>query len=70
VQEKPNGFPAVLKTNRQQGIAAVEDRWRIDDEWWRSENVSRVYYAVILNSGQRMVLVNNLADNRWYRQSY
>ncbi len=70
VEEDPDGIPVALKTTRRQAIIAIEDRWRIDDEWWRSEAVSRFYYAVILASGQRQVLSKNLVDNCWYRQSY
>ena len=70
VEESPSGMPVVLKTTRRQAIITIEDRWRIDDEWWRDEPVSRFYYAVILASGQRLVLSKNLVDNCWYRQSY
>ena len=70
VEENPAGLPIVVKIKRRQKIIAIEDSWRIDDEWWRSEPVSRLYYAVVLTSGQRMVLAKNLIDNCWYRQSY
>ena len=70
VEEGPDGLPAFVKLKRRQKIIAVEDCWRIDDEWWRSEPVSRLYYAVILASGQRLVLAKNLIANSWYRQSY
>jgi len=70
VEEDPCGVPVALKTMRRQAIVAIEDRWRIDDEWWRSEPVSRLYYAVRLASGQRLVLSKNLINKCWYRQSY
>ena len=70
MEEDVAGLPAAVRLKRRQKIIAVEDCWRIDDEWWRSEPVSRLYYAVILASGQRLVLSKNLIDNRWYRQSY
>ena len=70
VEENAAGLPAFVKLKRRQKIIAVEDCWRIDDEWWRSEPVSRHYYAVILASGQRLVLAKNLIANSWYRQSY
>ena len=70
VEEDAAGLPAFVKLKRRQKIIAVEDCWRIDDEWWRSEPVSRLYYAVILASGQRLVLAKNLIANNWYRQSY
>ncbi len=70
VEEDQSGLPLAVKTKRRQKIIVIEDCWRIDDEWWRSKPVSRLYYAVILGSGQRMVLSKNLIDNSWYRQSY
>ena len=70
VEEGPDGLPVFVKFKRRQKIIAVEDCWRIDDEWWRSEPVSRLYYTVILTSGQRLVLAKNLITNSWYRQSY
>jgi hypothetical protein len=48
-------------------VTDILDRWRIDDEWWRSEPVSRLYYAILLASGQRTVLYKDLVDGRWYR---
>jgi hypothetical protein len=70
VEEDAAGLPTAVKLKRRQAIITVEDRWRIDDEWWRSAPVSRIYYAVILASGQKMVLSKNLIDKCWYRQSY
>jgi hypothetical protein len=70
VEESPAGLPGFVRLKRRQKIIAVGDCWRIDDEWWRSEPVSRLYYAVILASGQRIVLSKNLIDSSWYRQTY
>ena len=70
VEENSAGLPTAVRLKRRQAIIAIEDCWRIDDEWWRSEPVSRLYYAVILASGQRIVLSKNLIDSSWYRQTY
>ena len=70
VEENADGTPVALKTKRRQKIIAIEDRWRIDDEWWRSEPISRLYYAVMLVSGLRLVLYRDLIKNEWYRQSF
>ncbi len=59
-----------IKTPQRQVIASIDERWRIDDEWWRREPVSRLYYSVRLASGHRLVLYKDLANNSWYRQSY
>ena len=70
VEENSAGLPTAVRLKRRQAIIAIEDCWRIDDEWWRSEPVSRLYYAVILASGHRIVLSKNLIDGSWYRQTY
>ncbi len=70
VEEDASGLLMGVKIPRRQVITAIDDRWRIDDEWWRREPVSRLYYAVLLASGQRLVLYKDFIDNRWYRQSY
>ncbi len=70
VEEDSSGLPTAVRMRRRQPVTAIEDRWRIDDEWWRSEPVSRFYYAVLLNSGQRLVIYKDLTADCWYRQSY
>ena len=43
VEEGLAGSPVAVKLKQRHKIIAVEDCWRIDDEWWRSEPVSRLY---------------------------
>ena len=69
VEEDASGFPAVILPQRQV-ITAIEDRWRLDDEWWRSEPISRLYFKVRLVSGLKLVLYKDLITANWYRQSY
>jgi hypothetical protein len=70
VEEDSCGLPAAIRLKRKQAITAIEDCWRIDDEWWRGEPLSRLYFAVMLCSGQRLVLYKDLIRNCWYRQTY
>jgi len=71
VEEASSGnLPLAVWAPRRQVVVNVGDRWRIDDEWWRSEPVSRLYYEVILASGHRLVLYKDLAAGEWYRQEY
>jgi hypothetical protein len=70
VEEGPSGFPAAVRAKRRQAVAAIEDRWRLDDEWWRREPVSRLYFSVRLASGHRVVLYKDLASGEWYKQGY
>jgi hypothetical protein len=70
VEESANGAPAAVKQKRRQAVMTIEDRWRIDDEWWRAAPVSRLYYNVLLTSGQRVVLYKDLVTGGWYEQEY
>jgi hypothetical protein len=48
-------------------VAVVRERWRIDDEWWRSA-ISREYRAVVLDDGRVVTLYHDLLDGLWYAQ--
>ena len=50
-------------------IVAVQDRWRIDDEWWR-EPIERHYYAVTLPHGARLCLFRDGLTGEWFEQGY
>ena len=66
VKEDAAGVPIAVKTSRRQSVVAITDRWRVDDEWWRQEAVSRFYFIVILTSGQRLVIYKDLTTGNWY----
>jgi hypothetical protein len=70
VDEDVLGLPLAVKLKRREAVISIEDRWRIDDEWWRAEPVSRLYYNVLLASGQRLVLYKDLVTGEWYEQEY
>ncbi|MBN1160719.1 MAG: hypothetical protein JXA17_02080 [Dehalococcoidales bacterium] len=70
IEEDAEGRPAAVRGKRRQAIISIEDKWRIDDEWWRAAPVSRLYYNVLLASGQRVVLYKDLTGNKWYEQEY
>jgi len=48
-------------------IAAVRERWRIDDEWWRHP-IARRYCEVVLEDGRRVVLFQDLTSGDWFTQ--
>jgi hypothetical protein len=70
VEETAAGLPAAVRIKRRLTVATIEDKWRLDDEWWRAEPVSRIYYNVLLASGQRLVLYKDLITGAWYQQEY
>jgi len=70
VEESVSGRPVALRVPRRQFIKVIEDSWRIDDEWWRGEPVSRIYYSLLFASGQRLIIFKDLINKRWYKQQY
>jgi hypothetical protein len=49
-------------------IAAIQDRWRIDDEWWRERAISRMYYALLLDDGTLLTIYHDLVTDEWFEQ--
>ena len=69
VKESPKKLPKSLVINgRTRHIAVISDIWEIDDEWWRSKPISRLYYRAITQKGQHITIFNDLIDNQWYQQ--
>jgi len=60
---------AVVLGERRLAVERVEDVWRIDDEWWREE-VSRLYYRLLLEDGRPLVVFHDLVRGLWCEQSY
>ena len=49
-------------------VLEVLDTWRIDDEWWRKQPVSRMYYRVVLEDGTMTGLFKDLISGEWFLQ--
>lgn len=60
---------AVTIGGRRLAVALVQDRWRIDDEWWR-EPISRCYYRLALANDQPLTVFRDLVTGAWYSQRY
>ena len=68
IEESASGGPVAVMIKRRQAVITIEDKWRIDDEWWRREPVSRLYLNALLSDGQRLVLYKDLISGEWYKQ--
>ncbi len=69
VREDTRGNPiAVNYKGRQIAIEGVNDRWRIDDEWWRKE-IARLYHKVVLKDGRILTIFHDLLEGGWFTQS-
>jgi hypothetical protein len=70
VRASPRGEPlAVTISGRTRTIAAIQDRWRIDDLWWRKP-ISRAYFALQLEDGRTLTLFHDLHEDTWALQAY
>ena len=69
VRVDDDGLPSALKLrNRWLTVESVVGRWRIDDEWWREEPVSRMYYGCLVDQGLQVTLFRDLLIGQWYQQ--
>ncbi len=67
VKENQSGCPLYVIGQK---VASIEDCWRIDDEWWRPIRIERMYWSVMLESGQGMTIFRDGVENKWYKQRY
>ena len=68
VAEGADGLPLEVSLRPRLKVEAIEDRWRIDDEWWREVPISRTYFDCVLEDGRHITLVKDLITSSWYRQ--
>jgi len=70
VETDESGEPQAVVLERERlAVAAVQDRWRIDDEWWRERPVSRLYFSLLLEDGRVVTVYRDLVSGRWAKQS-
>ncbi len=58
------GAPVWISWERGQKVLEINNRWRIDDEWWRKE-ISRMYYEVVVPMGLIEVYMDRLTGE-WF----
>lgn len=71
VEADAEGRPAALTLRgRRLRVAQVQDAWRIDDEWWHGQPVSRLYWRLVLEEGRVVTVFADLSRQGWSVQSY
>ncbi len=65
------GRSADSRISTMQTVAAIDDRWKVNDEWWRgpNEEIERMYYSLLLESGHKTVVYQDMKSGEWYRQA-
>ena len=69
VKADERGWPVAVRIGHRYLSAQVMDRWRIDEEWWRGEPISRAYFMVLLEDGRMVTMYSDLNYDRWYIQN-
>ena len=71
VEASEEGVPARLRLGRAwQDATPARRPWRVDQHWWRGEEVSRLYYRVLLEDGQPLTLYFDIINGGWFQQEY
>ena len=51
---------------RRLAIAAIDDLWQVDDEWWREHPISRRYYQITAQDDRRLTVFRDQINAQWY----
>jgi hypothetical protein len=63
------GIPNTITRHGQTiKVVALQDQWRIDDEWWREQPVSRMYFQLQLEDGSLFEGYHDLITDKWFEQ--
>lgn len=66
--DEANNLATVTLGQRKVNIARVTDVWSIEDEWWREEPISRVYYIIVLENCSSITVFFDRIHCKWYKQ--
>lgn len=70
VEAGPDGAPrSLVERGRRRRVAAVRDRWLVEEEWWR-EPIARAYWTVELADGGVRTLYTDIITGNWFAQPY
>jgi hypothetical protein len=48
-------------------IAAILDRWRVDESWWR-RRIWREYFTLTTHTGLLVLIYHDVRDDTWWLQ--
>ena len=72
VTSNERGMPLSFSSGKKTyEVVATEDMWKINDEWWRGpdEEIERMYYSLLLESGHKTVVYLDMKSGDWFRQA-
>lgn len=58
---------AVTLRGTRRRVLGIQDRWRIDDEWWR-QPIARMYFVLAIEGDQLVTIFHDLIADSWFLQ--
>ncbi len=58
---------AVTEDGDARAVVAVNEIWRVNDEWWR-EPIARRYADLVLEGGAHVIVYEDLTTGQWFAQ--
>jgi len=61
-------FDGTPREVNRSGVVLVREEWRVVDRWWTDEPVSRRYFDLVLEGGERCVVFRDVERGGWFTQ--
>jgi hypothetical protein len=62
------GFDGTPRQVNRSAVMLVREEWRVVDRWWTDDPVSRRYFDLVLEGGDRCVVFQDLDQRGWFTQ--
>jgi hypothetical protein len=71
VEADADGTPVRVRLGGAwQDVSLARRPWRIDQHWWQSSPISRVYFRLAPEDGPPLTVYQDLVDGQWRQQEY
>jgi hypothetical protein len=62
------GIPtSIIEGHRHWAVERIQDRWQLNDEWWRNP-IDRHYFELVMEDGRIRTVFHDRDQNIWYEQ--
>jgi hypothetical protein len=62
------GFDGTPRNVNRRPVMLVREEWRVVDRWWTDDPVSRRYFDLVLEGGERCVVYRDVEEGAWFTQ--
>ena len=62
------GFDGTPREVNRSPVLIVREEWRVVDRWWTDDPVSRRYFDLVLDGGERCVVYRDVERGGWFTQ--